>query len=123
MKLGAFSISLNVKDIKKSRAFYQLLGFEDLGGDIERGYVILKNGNAVIGLFGGFIEQNTLTFNTGWDQSGQEVDAWDDVREIQSRLQDAGVALTQTCDPKTKGPGHITLTDPDGNAILIDQHR
>ena len=123
MKTGAFSISLNVKDIARSRDFYRLLGFEDLGGEIERGYVILKNGDAVIGLFAGFIEANTLTFNPGWDQSGQEVDDWDDVRAIQTRLQEAGIALNDTCDPDSKGPAHITLVDPDGNAILIDQHR
>ena len=123
MKLGAFSISLNVQDLTRSRDFYRHLGFEDLGGDIEQGYLILKNGDAVIGLFGGFIEKNSLTFNPGWDQSAQPVTDWDDVRDIQARLQEAGVPLEETCDPQTEGPAYITLFDPDGNPILIDQHR
>ena len=124
MKLGAFSISLNVKDLAASRDFYRLLGFEDLGGNIEHGYLILKNGETVIGLFGGFIEKNTLTFNPGWDQSAQPVEGdWDDVRTIQARLQAAGVELKDTCDPDGEGPAHITMFDPDGNPILIDQHR
>ncbi len=124
MKLGAFSISLNVKDLSKSRDFYRLLGFEDMGGNMEHGYLILKNGDAIIGLFAGFIEANTLTFNPGWDQNAQNVEGdWDDVRTIQARLQEANVTLKDTCDPATEGPAHISLIDPDGNAILIDQHR
>lgn len=124
MKLGAFSISLNVKDLETSRDFYRLLGFDEMGGDMAHGYLIMKNGSSIIGLFGGFIEANTLTFNPGWDQNAQNVtDDWDDVRVIQARLQEAGVTLKDTCDPATEGPAHITLFDPDGNAILIDQHR
>ena len=124
MKLGAFSISLNVSDLAASRDFYKLLGFEEFGGNMEHGYLILKNGETLIGLFGGFIEMNTLTFNPGWDQSAQNVDGdWDDVRTIQKRLQEAGVELKDTCDPDGEGPAHITLFDPDGNPILIDQHR
>lgn len=124
MKLGAFSISLNVKDLAVSRDFYAKLGFEDMGGNMEHGYLILKNGDTIIGLFGGFIEQNTLTFNPGWDQNAQNVTGdWDDVREIQKRLKADGIALTQECDESTEGPAHIALLDPDGNAILIDQHR
>ncbi len=123
MKLGAFSISLNVENLEKSRDFYRLLGFEDFGGNLEHGYLILKNGETIIGLFGGFIEQNALTFNPGWDQSAQNVDEFDDVREIQKRLKAAGVVLKVECDETTSGPAHITLVDPDGNSILIDQHR
>lgn len=124
MKLGAFSISLNVRDVAASRDFYALLGFEQMGGDLDHGYLILKNGETILGLFGGFIEQNTLTFNPGWDQNAQPVDGdWDDVRAIQARLQKAGVPLKDTCDPDGSGPAHISLVDPDGNAILIDQHR
>lgn len=123
MKLGAFSISLNVKDVAKSRDFYAHLGFEPFGGDLEHGYLILKNGDTLLGLFGGFIEQNTLTFNPGWDQNAQNVDNFDDVRTIQARLKDAGIALTAECDGDASGPAHIALMDPDGNAILIDQHR
>ena len=123
MKLGAFSVSLNVKDLAISRDFYAHLGFEEFGGNIDHGYLILKNGETLIGLFGGFIEQNTLTFNPGWDSSAQELSEFDDVREIQKRLKAAGVALTSECDAQGSGPAHIALVDPDGNAILIDQHR
>ena len=123
MKLGAFSISLNVKDVEKSRDFYRHLGFDDFGGDASQGWLILKNGETVLGLFGGFISQNTLTFNPGWDQSAQNVDPFDDVRTIQARLLDAGITLNDRTDPDGNGPASITLTDPDGNAILIDQHR
>ena len=123
MKLGAFSVSLNVKDLATSRDFYALLGFEEFGGNMDHGYLILKNGETLIGLFGGFIEQNTLTFNPGWDSSAQELSEFDDVRDIQQRLKAAGVALTSECDAQGSGPAHIALVDPDGNAILIDQHR
>lgn len=123
MKLGAFSISLNVQDLQKSRDFYRLLGFEEMGGDMEHGYLIMKNGETLIGIFGGFIEKNSLTFNPGWDQNAQNVDDFDDVRTIQARLKEAGVALETECDPDGEGPAHITLFDPDGNPILIDQHR
>ena len=123
MKLGAFSVSLNVKDLAISRDFYAHLGFEEFGGNMDHGYLILKNGETLIGLFGGFIEQNTLTFNPGWDSSAQELSEFDDVRDIQQRLKAAGVALTSECDAQGSGPAHIALVDPDGNAILIDQHR
>jgi catechol 2,3-dioxygenase-like lactoylglutathione lyase family enzyme len=123
MKLGAFSISLNVKDLSASRAFYTHLGFSEMGGNAEHGYLIMKNGDTIIGLFGGFIEANTLTFNPGWDQNAQNTDDFDDVRVIQKRLKDAGLKLETECDETTEGPAHITLMDPDGNAILIDQHR
>jgi len=123
MKLGAFSISLNVADLEKSRAFYGLLGFEDFGGSLEHGYLILKNGETLLGLFGGFIEQNTLTFNPGWDHNAQNLEEFDDVRTIQARLKAAGLTLTSECNENESGPAHISLVDPDGNAILIDQHR
>lgn len=123
MKLGAFSISLNVKDIAASRDFYTKLGFEPFGGNIDHGYLVLKNGETLVGLYAGHIEQNTLTFNPGWNQNAQNVDAFEDVRDIQARLKDAGIALTTECETDGSGPAHITLLDPDGNAILIDQHR
>lgn len=123
MKLGAFSVSLNVKDIAKSKDFYEKLGFKAFMDQSDQGWCMLRNGETVIGLFGGFLEQNTLTFNPGWDQMAENTDNFDDVRQIQSRLKDAGIALKDEVDPDGTGPGHISLLDPDGNAILIDQHR
>lgn len=123
MKLGAFSISLAVKDIGASIAFYKSLGFEDMGGVPDQNWVILKNGDTVIGLFQGMFEGNMLTFNPGWDQAAQPVDPFDDVRDIQKHLKSEGVAIDAEADESTSGPAHIMLTDPDGNAILIDQHR
>lgn len=123
MKLGAFSISLNVKDIHKSKAFYEKLGFTHKGGDIEQNWIILKNGDAVIGLFQNMFEGNILTFNPGWDGNAQNLDEFDDVRIIQKNLKEKGVALTKEADETTEGPEYITLIDPDGNSILIDQHR
>lgn len=123
MKLGAFSVSLAVKDLAASKAFYEKLGFEDLGGVPEQNWVILKNGDTVIGLFQGMFERNMLTFNPGWDQAAQPLDSFTDVREIQKSLRAAGVALDQQADEATEGPAFIMLTDPDGNPILIDQHR
>lgn len=123
MKLGAFSISLNVKDVPASRDFYAKLGFEEFGGNLDHGFLILKNGETLLGLFGGHIEKNTLTFNPGWDQNAQNVDDFDDVRVIQARLKAAGFTLIAECDADSSGPAHIVLEDPDGNAILIDQHR
>ncbi len=124
MKLGAFSISLNVKDLAVSRAFYEALGFETMGGDMSHNYLIMKNEQTLIGLFQGHIPANTLTFNPGWDQNAGEVaDDWDDVRAIQTKLQEAKIELSATCDTSTEGPAYIMLMDPDDNAILIDQHR
>ncbi len=123
MKLGAFSISLTVKDLKKSTEFYKKLGFSDLGGSPEHNYAILKNGDAVIGLFQGMFDKNIITFNPGWNQEAGEVNPFDDVREIQKSLKAAGLELNERADESTTGPGHITLVDPDGNPILIDQHR
>lgn len=123
MKLGAFSISLAVKDIQQSKEFYEKLGFTTFGGDIQQKWLILKNGNAIIGLFQGMFPQNIITFNPGWDENAQPVEPFDDVRAIQQHLKNEGVALTTEADPQTSGPTYITLTDPDGNQILIDQHR
>lgn len=123
MKLGAFSLSLAVKDIHASNEFYQKLGFTKLAGDIGQKWLILKNGDAVIGLFEGMFENNIITFNPGWDQSGMNIDEFDDVRKIQSQLKQSGVNLSAEADETSSGPAHITLSDPDGNSILIDQHR
>nr|WP_299205734.1 VOC family protein [uncultured Brumimicrobium sp.] len=123
MKLGAFSISLAVKDIHKSKAFYEKLGFTHKGGNIDQNWLVLKNGDAVIGLFQGMFEDNIITFNPGWDGNAQNLDEFDDVRAIQEHLKSLGVELTKEADTSTTGPEHITLTDPDGNNILIDQHR
>jgi catechol 2,3-dioxygenase-like lactoylglutathione lyase family enzyme len=123
MQLGAFSISLSVKDLAASKAFYEKLGFSDMGGVPDEDWVIMKNGDAIIGLFQGMFEGNIITFNPGWDQGAGEVDPFDDVRDIQRSLRDAGVELTSEADEATDGPASITLIDPDGNAILIDQHR
>lgn len=123
MTIGAFSISLAVKDIQVSQAFYEKLGFEQFGGDPTQNWVIMKNGDAIIGLFQGMFAENILTFNPGWDSAAQEVNPFKDVRELQKDWQGKGVALTNTVDETTTGPGYITLTDPDGNQILVDQHR
>lgn len=123
IKLGAFSVSLSVKDIHACKIFYESLGFTQLGGDITQNWVILKNGNAIIGLFQGMFEQNILTFNPGWDENAQNIAEFDDVREIEKHLEGNGISLTQKVEPNTSGPGYLTLIDPDGNAILIDQHR
>lgn len=123
MDLGAFSISLAVKDIHASRAFYEKLGFSDMGGDISQNWLIMKNGPHVIGLFQGMFEKNILTFNPGWDQDAKNLDAFTDVRELQKHLKAQGVTLNEEADPETNGPAYITLEDPDGNPILIDQHR
>lgn len=123
MKLGSFSISLAVKDIHKSVAFYESLGFTSKGGNIEQNWVVLKNGNAIIGLFQGMFEDNIITFNPGWDENAQNLEAFDDVRTIQQELKKSGILLSKEADETTSGPEYITLTDPDGNHILIDQHR
>jgi catechol 2,3-dioxygenase-like lactoylglutathione lyase family enzyme len=123
MKLGAFSISLAVKDIHKSKDFYEKLGFTYKGGNIEQNWIVLKNENAVIGLFQGMFEENIITFNPGWDGNAQNLEEFDDVRVIQEHLQNAEIKLTVEADTQSKGPAYITLTDPDGNNILIDQHR
>ena len=123
MNLGSFSTSLAVKNLGESKAFYSKLGFEPIGGNEQENWLILKNGNHVIGLFQGMFKQNILTFNPGWDQSGAETDAFTDVREIQRELKRHGVELMSEADETSTGPGSLMLTDPDGNQILIDQHR
>ena len=122
MQLGAFSISLAVKDIAASLAFYQKLGFEIFGGDIAQNWLILKNGDAIIGLFQGMFEQNILTFNPGWDSNAQQVDGFTDIRELQRRLRAQGVDFQSEADESTTGPASFTLLDPDGNPVLVDQH-
>lgn len=124
MELGAFSISLAVADIAASKAFYEKLGFVDTGGNIEEGWLILVNEPAVIGLFQGMFEKNILTFNPGLVLGPDQPDEFTDVREIQAKLLEAGIELQETTDQDNpEGPAHITLIDPDGNPILIDQHR
>lgn len=123
MMLGAFSISLAVKDIVASKAFYEKLGFIPFGGNEEQKWLIMKNQNAIIGLFEGMFENNIITFNPGWNENAQNLDTYDDVRMIQRKLQAAGINLTNSTDLNGVGPAFITLTDPDGNEILIDQHR
>ncbi|WP_313113902.1 VOC family protein [Aequorivita sediminis] len=123
MKLGAFSVSLNVKDLEVSKQFYENLGFRVFGGSMEHNYLIMKNGNALIGIFQGMFEGNILTFNPGWDENAQNVESFMDVRDIQKNLKQNGVELATEADENTSGPASITLTDPDGNIILIDQHR
>ncbi|WP_299213606.1 VOC family protein [uncultured Dokdonia sp.] len=122
MKLGAFSASLSVKDIHVSKAFYENLGFEVFAGDMERNYLIMKNGNALIGLFQGMFDENILTFNPGWDENANPLDDFDDVRTIQKHLKEKGILLEREADETTTGPASVVLLDPDGNAILIDQH-
>ena len=123
MKLGAFSISLSVKDIKTSKQFYENLGFTILAGDMEKNYLIMKNGNSLIGLFQGMFENNILTFNPGWDENGNNTGSFNDIREIQSLLKNKGIEIDNEIDPKTTGPASLMTTDPDGNLILFDQHR
>jgi catechol-2,3-dioxygenase len=123
MKLGAFSVSLNVKDLKISKQFYENLGFKMFAGGMEKNYLIMKNENSLIGLFKGMFEGNILTFNPGWDENAKNVEKFDDVREIQRQLKNSSISLTSEADEKTTGPASIMLTDPDGNVILIDQHR
>ncbi len=122
MQLGAFSISLAVKDIAASRAFYEALGFSVFGGNQEQRWLIMKDGTTVIGLFQSMFEKNMLTFNPGWNHEAEPLPAYTDVREIQAKLEAHGIAIKQTVDASTKGPGHIVIEDPDGNPILIDQH-
>jgi len=122
MELGAFSVSLAVKDLAASRSFYEKLGFAAMGGDPAQGWLMLKNGTTVIGLFQGMFEKNILTFNPGWDQDAQPLASFTDVRDWQRSLDAAGVALTTRTDPDGEGPGHVVLEDPDGNVIMLDQH-
>ncbi len=122
MKLGAFSVSLAVKDIEKSKDFYQKLGFEPFHGDSSQGWLILKNGDHVIGLFQGMFDKNILTFNPGWNQQAATLDSFTDVREIQKSLRAQGMEFSSEADESTSGPASFMLEDPDGNPILVDQH-
>ena len=121
MRLGNFSVSLAVKDLDTSRAFYEKLGFRKFGGD-GTGYLIMQNETSTIGLFQGMFEKNILTFNPGWDRSAKPLLEFDDVREIQKQLKTRGVTLATEAEPASTGPASLTLFDPDGNQILIDQH-
>ena len=122
MELGAFSVSLSVKDLKTSKQFYENLGFSVFAGKMESNYLIMKNAATIIGLFQGMFENNILTFNPGWDANAHELDTYVDVREIQKDLRQKGVELVREADENTSGPASIVFMDPDGNTILIDQH-
>lgn len=122
MRLGNFSVSLTVQDIHRSRAFYEKLGFRAIGGDIASNWLILQNETSTIGLFQGMFEKNSLTFNPGWDRTGNTLPEFDDVRDIQKALKGHGLELVTQADESSTGPAHVCLMDPDGNPILIDQH-
>jgi predicted enzyme related to lactoylglutathione lyase len=122
MKLGAFSISLNVKDLNVSKQFYENLGFSVFAGSMEMNYLIMKNENTLIGLFNGMFENNILTFNPGWDQNAGILNNYNDVREIQENLKEKNISFLSEVKENTTGPGSFVINDPDGNTILIDQH-
>ncbi|WP_027419178.1 VOC family protein [Crocinitomix catalasitica] len=122
MKLGAFSVSLNVKDIHVSKSFYEKFGFEQVGGNIEQNWIILRNESTTIGLFQGMFESNLLTFNPGWDQNALPIDNFEDIRKIQKDLKQGGINFQTEADESTSGPASFIVIDPDGNPILVDQH-
>ena len=122
MHLGAFSVSLSVKDLQVSKSFYQNIGFEVYAGNEEMNYLIMKNGNAIVGLFQGMFEGNILTFNPGWDENAQKLSAFNDIREIQKDLKEKGLQLEQENFANSEGPASFVVVDPDGNPVLIDQH-
>jgi predicted lactoylglutathione lyase len=122
MDLGNFSVSLTVKDIKAAKAFYEKLDFKEVGGKLEQNWIVLQNGNAKIGLFQGMFDKNIMTFNPGWTQDKQTLKDFQDVRELQRTLKARGLSPTTEADEATQGPAHFTLTDPDGNVLLFDQH-
>lgn len=122
MKLGAFSISLAVKDLQASRAFYEAFGFKEFGGNTAQNWLILKNGDTIIGLFQGMFEKNMLTFNPGWDSNASKLDSFTDVRELQRRLKAQGIQLMSEADEASTGPASLIAIDPDGNPVLLDQH-
>jgi len=122
MQLGAFSVSLNVKDINKSKEFYETLGFTVFAGALESNYLIMKNGNALVGLFQGMFEKNIITFNPGWDENASALESFTDVRDIQKHLKNNNIKLETEADETTSGPASLVLIDPDGNPVLIDQH-
>ena len=123
MAIGAFSISLNVKDIKASKAFYEKLDYNIFGGEIGKNWLIMKNGDCIIGLFQGMFDKNMLTFNPGWNSNAEEVNPFKDVRVLQEELREKGIEIFEAVDTTTEGPGSFIIEDPDGNPILIDQHR
>ncbi len=122
MELGAFSISLAVNDLQASKAFYEKLGFTVFGGDADQYWLMLRNGDHVIGLFQGMFDDNILTFNPGWDQNAQKLDSFTDVRDLQRELKAKGIQFASEADEATTGPGSFIIVDPDGNPILVDQH-
>ena len=122
MELGNFSVSLAVKDIKASKAFYEKLDFKEVAGKLEQNWIVLQNGNARIGLFQGMFDKNIMTFNPGWTKDKETVMDFQDVRELQRTLKARGLALAPEADETTEGPAHFMVTDPDGNALLFDQH-
>ena len=122
MILGAFSVSLNVKDIRTSKSFYENLGFQVFGGDVSQNWLIMKNGSCTIGLFQGMFEKNILTFNPGWDENATPLDSYTDVRELQRQLKTKGITIETEADEETSGPASFVVVDPDGNPILVDQH-
>ncbi|MCP4054983.1 MULTISPECIES: VOC family protein [Mesoflavibacter] len=122
MKLGAFSVSLAVKDIHKSKAFYEKLGFTPFAGEIEKNYLIMKNGNALVGLFQDMFDKNILTFNPGWDESANKLEDFTDVRDIQKHIKSYQIPLITEADESSSGPASFVILDPDGNPVLIDQH-
>ena len=122
MELGAFSVSLAVKDIGASREFYEKLGFEIFHGDASENWLIMKNGYSVIGLFQGMFEKNILTFNPGWDSNAEKLEAFTDIRNLQRSLKEQGVEFVSEADESTTGPASFVVVDPDGNPILVDQH-
>ena len=123
MKLGAFSISISVKALSISKAFYEKLGFSTFAGSMEQNYLIMKNDNALIGLFQGMFQGNILTFNPGWDENASNLENFEDIRKIQQHLKNSDLTLNSEADENTEGPASLMLTDPDGNMILLDQHR
>ena len=122
MDLGAFSVSLTVKDLAASKAFYEKLGFEVTGGNADQGWLVLLNGTTTIGLFQGMFERNLLTFNPGWNVDKTPKEAFEDVRTLHASLEAAGLEMSQEAGLDGSGPGSFVVVDPDGNPVLIDQH-
>ena len=122
MILGAFSVSLNVKDIQTSKSFYENLGFQVFGGDLSQNWLIMKNRSCTIGLFQGMFDKNILTFNPGWDENASKLDSFSDVRELQRQLKANGIKIETEANEESSGPASFVVIDPDGNPILVDQH-
>ena len=123
MQLGSFSLSLTVKDIAASKAFYEKIGFTAMGGNQDQGWLIMKNPSVVIGLFQGMFEKNMMTFNPGWDENAQELADFLDIRDLQKAYKAAGIVFDSEADESSSGPAHFVISDPDGNPIMMDQHR